>query len=302
LPNRGSVTATIDATGATEEVAQGERVLSKCARGALPDGHVVSVAAEQLEDTSVRPPIEAVVTFAPTTPICILRVDGEEVAPREWPVRQKTSPRAAVAAVPWFRYFFIALGIALMVVAGVTLRWSRREPPPPSGAFDVTHRAANGLFVAHFPSDVEPRQPVLPSGVGGVVLEDRGKTMSVLIAAKPLDDAASRDPWALQQDLHKEALANLSKGATTYEETSRREDTCHGKPGAVVTGSLMLRDTRLARIWSCAFVSGDAGYLMVTTLAEPVLRGDDARLRSIVDATELTRLADVQGGTTPDRR
>ena len=38
----------------------------------------------------------------------------------------------------------------------------------------------------------------------------------------------------LQQRLHGEAVANLPKGIARYEEGARREETCLGKPGAVV--------------------------------------------------------------------
>jgi hypothetical protein len=295
LPNRGLVEAAIDTAVDGEIVTQGGAELSRSARGAKPDGHVVLVKpGPTAEGESIRPSIEAVLTFAASAPICVLRVDGEEIAPTVWPSKDRTSPRdTRKAPIPWLRYGGMALGITMMVVAGLSIRAARKEPPPPSNALELTYRAPSGLFIAHYPADVEPRRPVLPSGVSGVVLEDRGKSTGLVVAALRLDPSASRDPWALQQRLFDDALANVNRNASKYEETGRRDDTCHGRPGAVVTGRLLLRELHLARIWSCTFVADDAGYLIITALAEPASRADEHRLRTIADAVEPTHLAEI---------
>jgi hypothetical protein len=296
LANRGQVEAALDPATNEETVAQGAKVLSRSARGDRPNGHVVVVAAGELEGASERPPIEAVVTFAPTAPVCVLRVDGEEVAPTRWPTRERTGGATAPPAPrPWLRYFFVALGIAMMVMSGVLISRAGREPrrDPRNTALDVTYRAPSGRFVAHFPKDLEPRPALLPGDASGVVLEDRGKAMALVVLAAPLDPSAPRDPWTLQQRFHAEAIANLTKGAAAYEEGARREETCNGQPGAVTTGSLMLRDTKLARIRACAFVADDTGYLVLSSLSEPASKEDERLLRSIVDAVEATHLAPI---------
>ena len=303
LANRGRVEATIDPATKEEIVAQDGKVLSRSARGGKPDGHVVTVAAGVVEDGSERPPIEAVLTFAPSAPICILRVDGEEVAPSSWPTRERAAaPPPASPARPWLRWFLIAVGIALVVLAAVRLSRSQREPPPKSTALDVTYRAPSGLFVAHHPKDLEPRPAVLPASASGVVLEDRGKAMALVVIAAELDAAAPRDPWTLQQRFHAEALANLTgqvRGGATYDESGRRDETCHGKPGAVTTGALMLRDTKLARLRACAFVADDTGYLVLSSLSEPASKEDERLLHSIVDAVEPTHLAPTAPSSSP---
>jgi hypothetical protein len=294
LANGGNVTAVIDLDASTEAVSQGDKVLSSCARGARPEGHVVTVAPEREPGDSERPPMEAVVTFSPKAPICILRVDGHEVAPRLWPVRQR-QVQPTKAHVPIGTYVLLGLIAIALVVGGVVVRSLRKEVPPPraDGRLTQAHRSANGLFVAHYPDDLEPKPAVLPQSAGGLVLEDKSKATSIVIGALPLGESERRDPWILQQRLRDEALANLSKGGARYEEVARREDTCVGKPGAVVTAQLVSQGTRTAKIWSCTFVHDAAGYIVLYMLAEPVETADERRARAIVDATELTKLADL---------
>ena len=55
-----------------------------------------------------------------------------------------------------------------------------------------------------------------------------------------------------------------------------------------------------ARVWSCAFVNEDTGYFMLSMLAEPVEPADEGRAKSIFDATELTKLAEI--GSMPQER
>lgn len=295
LANGGGVEAVIDLDANTEAVLQGSRVLSHCPRGDKPDGHTVLVSPERGPDVSERPPIEAVVTFAPRTSVCILRVDGNEVAPVVWPVpiRQRAAP-APEPDRPWGTYLLIGLAVVALVIGGAIVRSLRKDHPPRvEGKLDQVHRSMNGLFVAHYSEDLAPRIAVLPPGVGGVVLEDKAKTTNIVIAATTIDASSARDPWALQQRLRDEVVANLAKGAGRYEESARRDDTCLGKPGAVVTGQILAEGQRQAKVWSCAFLSETAGYFTLYMLAEPVLNADERRVRSILDATELTRLADL---------
>jgi hypothetical protein len=295
LANRGSVEAVLDTTAARETVRQNGRVLSEGARGAKPDGHTVLVSPDTSGDGSERPPLEAVVTFSPTAAICILRVEGHEMAPKAWPVRERPTPPKVETS--WAKYALAAGAIAILVAAGIagrSLVGSSSTPAPRvEGKLDGTHRAMNGLFVAHHPPDLEPRLAVLPNGVSGVVLEDKPKTLAIVLAAQRLEAGAPHDGWVLQQRLSGEALANLNKGAGKYEETVRRDETCLGKPGAVTLGQVKHGSTRVARIWSCAFVHEDAGYFFLTMLAEPAGTADERYVRSIVDATELTTLADL---------
>jgi hypothetical protein len=291
LANGGTVAAVIDRGGSTETVSQGTRVLSQSARGGKPDGHTVMVDPEREPDRSERPGIEAVVTFAPGTAVCILRVDGHEVAPSAWPVRPPAvTPKPTR---PYGAWALIGIGVLALVTFGLVVRTTRGEPPRIDPKLGGTYRALNGLFIAHYPDDFEARLAVLPPGAGGIILEDTAKTTTIVFGAMPNETSGMTDPWVLQQRLHDEAVANLPKGTARYEEGARREETCLGKPGAVVTGKIMSSGKAKARVWSCAFVHDAAGYLALYMLAEPAGTADERRARAVIDTTELTHLADL---------
>jgi hypothetical protein len=298
LSNRGSVTAVVDTDLGVERVLQGDRLLSEGPRGSRPGGHTVLVEAPRDPDRSERPPIEAVVTFDPQLPICILRVDGHDVAPSAWPVRQRVTPPAP--SRPWGTYVLGALFVVAAVIALDTAVARIREASGAKlGPLEGTHRARNGLFIAHYPEDLSAKAAVLPADVGGVRLEDKSKKVFVVLAAASADFVAGQDPWSLQKRLLDEALANLPKGHGRFEEVSRTDETCVGERGAVVTGILAENGRASARIWSCAFEHDGAGYLALTMLTEPATPETVTAVRSIVDATELTHLADIGAGPEP---
>jgi hypothetical protein len=241
---------------------------------------------------SERPPIEAVITFAPHAPICILRVDDQEIAPAAWPVREKkVTPPASRARFGWV---FPVVGLALLAAAGFVVRSLRSDAKPTGVASKLagTYRAQNGLFVAHYPPDLEPRAAVLPPSIQGVVLDDKAKTASVLIAALPHAEGL-HDGWALQQRWHGEAMANMPTGDGSYTEVGRREGRCCGRPGAIVTGRVVRFNQPTARIWTCAFTNEHAGYFAMTMLMEPVTEDVERGARIVIEGTELTRLTDL---------
>jgi hypothetical protein len=298
LANRGSVSAVVDTDLGVETVLQGERLLSEAQRGSRSEGHTVLVEAPRDPDRSERPPIEAVVTFDPLLPICILRVDGHDVAPSAWPVRQRVASPPPTSP-PWGSYILGALFVVAAFVALYTAVTRIREASGAKlGPLDGTHRARNGLFIAHYPEDLSARPAVLPSDVGGIRLENKAKTTFVVLAAAPADFVGGQDPWALQKRLLDEALANVPKGHARYEEVSRNDETCVGERGAVVTGILSESGTTTARIWSCAFEHDGAGYLALTMVTEPTTAETTKAVRGIVDATELTHLAEL--GSAPE--
>jgi len=291
LANGGRVAAVIERARELEIVTQGDRVLSSAPRGAQPDGHRVLVDAEREPGASDRPPIEAVVTFAAHAPVCILRVDDQEVAPLAWPMREKRpepSPR------PKLGFLYPVAVLAVLASVGVLVRALRSDHAPAAVASKLagTYRAPNGLFVAHYPDDFDAKVALLPAGVGGVVLEEKAKTAAILIAAVP-HGSALHDPWALQQRLHAEALANMPSGDGSYAETARREGTCVGRPGAIVAGRIVRWGKPTARIWTCAFANERAGYFAMTLLMEPVADDVERGARVVVEGTELTNLSDL---------
>ena len=300
LANGGIVDAIIDNERKLELVTQRTKILSEAPRGGRPEGHTVTIEPEFREGRSERPPIEALVTFAPNAPICILRVDGHEVAPSTWPTRSKRVPSLPPPATrQWATYGLLAAlgGAALLALGLFASTRIASSAERATGKLDTSYRAPNGRFIAHFPGELRPRPAILPSSVGGVVLEDKEKSVTIVIAA--LAREGERDPWTIQQRLRDEALANVPKGAARFEETTRREETCAGERGAVVAGHLMEQGTRRARAWACAFFHDDAAYLTLYTIAEPVGSADERRVRAIADATELTHLADL-GSSAPN--
>jgi hypothetical protein len=290
LPNRSTVEATLDASSATESVSAEGRVVSECTRGARADGHVVVVPGRAEEGASLRPPIEAVVTFAPNSPICILRIDGEEVAPSLWPARQRPEPAAETSAVPG-RYILGGVGLVTLLLGTLGVRHLVGESP--SMPEDVSTRAKSGLFIAHHPKAFQSHPALLPGDLDGVVLEDRATGASIVVLGGRLDPSSPRDPWILQQRFNPEARANITKTAVMYDETGRRDETCNGRPGALTLGKLVKDGSSVARLWSCAIVDDDAAYLILTALPESASRQDERRVRAIAEATELTRLGPI---------
>ena len=298
LANGGSVAAVIDTVANTETVSQGDRVLSSSPRGGTPDGHIVAIVADRNPGASERPPIEATVTFATGTPVCILRIDGHEVSPVAWPMRERETRALPSTSRPYGTYLLIALVSVFLVALGLVVRSLRHDPESRTEAFEARHRLTNGLLVAHFPADLEPRTPGLPGDVGGLVLEDRAKTSTVVLSAVAIE--GTRDPWVVMKRLHDDVVATLPRGMGKYEETARHEGTCVGRPGAIVAGKIVEAGATRARVWTCAFVKDDAGYLAATMVVEPASAAEERRLHSVVEATELTHLSDL-GKQPPPR-
>lgn len=300
LGNGGVVTAAIEKD--EEIVAQGDTVLSRAPRGSKPQGHRVLVKPKQTPHRSERPPIEAVLTFGATSPICILRVDDHEVSPTTWPQRKRPSLVAERPPALPLSTWVLVLAAVLVVGGGGFLARSllAKQKAATDDGLGGTFRALNGLFIAHYPKELDAKLPVLPPIASGVLIEDKQRTLSIVLVSVDLDVTnGARDPWALQQQLRDEALANLSTGAGRWRETARKEETCLGRDGAAVIGELAVNGTRTAKIWSCAFLDKSAGYLALAMGAEPAAQDALKRAREIVDATELTRLADLGAGLNP---
>jgi len=185
--------------------------------------------------------------------------------------------------------------VAVAIVSAVVFLVARHQDgaAPIAGELAGLHRSPSGLFIAHFPGDFEAKAAVVPSGIDGIVLQEKSKSTAIVITAISADPALARDPWAVQQRLRDEALANLPKGAARFEESARRDETCFGAPGAAVIGQLKQTSATSARVWSCAFSRGASSYLVLTMVAESASTEDHKRARTIVDATELTRLGEL---------
>lgn len=276
-PSPGSrVRATLDAAGRTESVYLDDVCVSRAPRGARREGHAVALPRGGV----------ATVTFDPSVVVCILRIDGMEIAPLAWPAprRGPASPAPPRRAPPALAVLGLVIVGALALVIGKLA--STRDVV----AETRTHRADNGLFVAHLPSTYVERVGSTSPG-GSLLTVHRGDAAAVILARRGGDGA--RDRWAVQQRLGAEALAALPRASGAYRETSREEGTCAGEPGAIVQAEVTDRAGRPARTWACGFVHGEAAYLLSYLVPDAAASEQEAELRGILDATELTNLAET---------
>jgi hypothetical protein len=282
LPDGAKIAATLDSEEKIESIFVGGALASQAARGSKPEGHVL------------EKPSGVVVRFQSGALICILRLDGEEVSPNVWPVRKRGGrPKPNVIAVP-LRAIGVAV-LALALIGGAIWIWSSRTSATEAAAsmLDSTFRAENGRFVAHHPARFVGRRPLLPPGASGIVLLDTARRESIVLVAYAAADTPS-EPWLVQKKLHAEALANLPRNGPAYEEASRGDEICLGKPGAVVLGKSRTAQGEAANVWSCGFVHDGAAYLVMYSIRADAASDDGRRLREIIEATELTRLAEIE--------
>lgn len=282
LPDGVKIAATLDPTRKIESVFVGGRLVSEAPRGTKPEGHVL------------EKPSGVVVRFQPGALICILRVDGDEVSPNVWPVRKRAErAKPKIVAFP-----LRAMGIGVLAIALVGAAWwgwSSRAGSNDGGSssLDASFRADNGRFVAHFPKRFVAKKPQLPAGASGVVLQDAERRENIVVLAYASADAPV-EPWLVQKNLHAEALTNLPRNGPTYEETSRGDETCLGEGGAVVLGKSRTARGEAANVWSCGFVRDGVAYLVMYSVRADASSEDGRRLREIIEATELTHLAELQ--------
>lgn len=279
LPDGVRIAATLDPSERVESVFVGDRLVSEAPRGSKPDGHVL------------EKPAGVVVKFQRGALICILRVDGEEVSPNVWPVRKRADrPKPNLVAVP-FKAIGIA-AIACLAIGGAYWAWTSRAPASdaPGSSLESAVRAENGKFVAHHPKRFVRKRAQLPANASGVVLVDEERSESIVIIALAGEDAP-REAWLVQKTLHGEALANIPRDGKLYEETARGDESCMGKPSAVVRGKARTAKGDPANLWSCAFAHDGTAYLAMYSVRADAPSEDGRRLRDIVDATEITQLA-----------
>ncbi len=288
LPNGGRVTAEIDPVSNVEYVRVAGKVASESARGGKPEGHVVDVPPREEDGETLT----VTLTFDPKNAICILRVGREEIAPAEWPAAkpkkvERAPPPSTVS--PW-----PLVAGALLILVGVILWFAFRGPSrDPVEEQPTTYRAPSGLFVAHHPASMKVAPVTLPTPFSGVLGTSPDGAAAIVLAAAKIDANVPRDPWLLQKQYLPEVLPHLPRGGGKLEETERRDDTCLGQRGAVIRGTLTNASGQTSKLWSCTFTRDDVAYLVLHVHPEPASNADERKLRTIVDATELTRLADL---------
>jgi hypothetical protein len=282
LPDGIRVAATVDPQGRAESVFVADELVSTAPRGTRPEGHVLPSLPG------------VVVTFQSGALICILRREGEEIAPDRWPVRERLRPQPRPSPNGSSPVTILLVGLVLFVVGAVGVftvrRWLGGGDDSIEGAMGGRFRAANGRFVVHHPMRLVPRRASMGAGLSGVVLSTSRATHVVVLVVDAAPDAP-QDPWTAQKRLSAEAQVLVPRGEGAPEEVVRREETCVGRPGAVIVHRV--RDTRgrPASLWSCGFVDRGAAYLAMTLAPEDISDAERDELRKIVEATELTQLA-----------
>jgi hypothetical protein len=189
--------------------------------------------------------------------------------------------------------FLLRLGITVVLIAVaagaafIEIRRWREEQVVAEGTIDKTFASPNGLFVAHHSAAFKPTvPPKLPRDVGVVALMNQKKDESVYLIALLLPSTIPDDPWKLHETIQKGFVKGLLGEGLAYEETERKDETCLGEPGAVVRARYHVENDS-GWMWSCTFAH--AGYPYRVMYAFPDRHaGDEALLRKIVDATELT--------------
>ena len=83
------------------------------------------------------------------------------------------------------------------------------------------------------------------------------------------------------------------RGALAHRAQADAGGGVRGQPGAVVTGRVTNGHGEPARVWTCAFARGDAGYLVMSSVREKATSDDDKRVRRVIEAIELTQLGDM---------
>lgn len=297
--NGARVAATLDGdgegghSGAESVFVDGVRV-SRVARGTKPEGHAV--------------PGQGVVTFDRERPICVFRdEEGIEVLPVKWPSGKRgrassadgrSSPARSPEGAPRLGLVTAGAVLAALLAVGATLAFgSRVLAPRPDARGALSYRAQNGLFVTHHPASFTARPAVLPPTMSGLVLEDGETGDVIVVTAAPAASDEPRDTWAAQRRMHPEALASVPRADGAFEERARRDERCHGEAGAVVVGGLKNRRGEPATLWSCTFVRGAASYAALYVTRDPALPEVEARLRGVIDATELTQLGELSGAS-----
>jgi hypothetical protein len=283
LPNGESLIARFDATLHVESIWIGPRLVSRSPQGGKSEGHAVALGPG-------KGPYEANVLFGANGTTCTVRIEGQELLPVRMPDTIAASSARSEGGSAGFLLRFGITVLLFAVAAGaafIMIRRGREEQVLAEGTIDKTFASPNGLFIAHHSAAFKPSvPPKLPPDVGVVALLNKKKDESVFVLAFLLPSTIPDDPWKLHETIQKGFVKGLMGEGATYEETERKDEICLGEPGAVVRARTHV-ENESGWMWSCTFVH--AGYPYRVMYVFPDRNGgDEALLRKMVDATELT--------------
>jgi len=325
LPTGEQIVARVDAITIVESVYVGTRLASRSGNGGKPDGHTVALKAAGSQKSYREAAAQDLhVKYDPALSNFVLRYGGQVVTPSRAPNTPSAGTRPGqvyghISMLP--APFVPALpppsssggvvrivggvlaGLILLGAGGAAFRrfMAPRTPEAPAGSI----AASNGLLVAHYPAGFKAKEDsrsVSNSAgpgdeCGGRICTMNGSTIKIrhvsndegvmIISLKTNGLRVGRDIWRVSNLLHSNFESEVKKGlGFEYEEADRQDATCLGEPGAAVTGKLR-RGADHGTMWSCTFLR-DGNAFWIIHFVNGKHAADEAALKQIVDATELT--------------
>lgn len=150
-----------------------------------------------------------------------------------------------------------------------------------------TYKVQTGLAVAHYPKQM------LASQVNEYVASLRPVAFGPFDANDELYISTNKTTATNILDEYVRILHQpFETDMKGWTETSRRATSCLGVyPGIEITATFTGEDGKRRRYWSCTFLKAPHGYKVSYVVTEAAAKTDEAVLRKILDATEITPLS-----------
>lgn len=151
-----------------------------------------------------------------------------------------------------------------------------------------TYRVQTGLAIAHFPKEM------VASQVNEYVASLRPLAFGPFDAADEIYVSTNETAATNVQDEYVRILHQpFEREMKSWTETSRSPAKCLGVyDGTELRATFVGSDGRKRRYWSCTFLRPPHGYKVSYVVAAEAAKTDEAALRKIADATELTPPSD----------
>ena len=178
--------------------------------------------------------------------------------------------------------FVAAIGIAIVVVLGGALGCKRRAPSATSrnDGLTETYASKNGLVIAHYPATFAAKT----AGKSVIILSrhlshQTEEVLSFVSIEKPISDEL--------KEVSRVMLAAEAPTMKGYQTTSTQPATCHGNPGIETIGTWLSDGVPFSRN-ECVFLHGGHAYSFAWNVTSSIAAEEEASLRTIREAAELT--------------
>lgn len=175
----------------------------------------------------------------------------------------------------------VAIGFAL---GGAASCRPRKKITPETLELTQTYKVQTGLAVAHYPKQMLASQVnEYVASLRPVAFGPFDQNDELYISTNKTTATNVLDEYV--RILHQPFESDM-KGWT---ETSRRATKCLGVySGIEITATFLGEDGKRRRYWSCTFLKAPHGYKVSYVVTEAAAKTDEAVLRKILDATEVT--------------